>query len=188
MKETTPDEQVFSRAMAMIASGDQTGALSVLSELYARLTNSGELSNAAKVGSNMALIEAEMGLYGEAEIHFRTVADLFSRLGESALLARTWGNLGSVHRDAEDFNSALEAYIDSLRLYQELNDVAGIAGQYANIAYIKALSGELDSALDFFRNAEQCYSATGDAGRMRDTQSNCERLEKLIAGEGNEGA
>ena len=92
-------------------------------------------------------------------------------------MAEQWGNIGSVYRDMEKCDLALDAYNHALPLYEKLKKEEGIADQYTNIAYIHVMENRLNEALDWYRKAFPLYEKSGANKKTHFTRQNIEKLQ-----------
>jgi tetratricopeptide (TPR) repeat protein len=95
-------------------------------------------------------------------------------------MAEQYGNLGSVHRDLDQLDEALECYAEALAIYQQLGLRERAADQCTNIAYARFMKKEYDEALRWYREALALYTQTGSEDKRALTAENVVRLAAAI--------
>ena len=83
----------------------------------------------------------------------RVLAQEISTLGTPRAEASSFNALGWADSIIGDFTSALDNYLHSLKLYEELRDVSGVAIVSCNIGNVHADTGDFPSAIEFYRRA-----------------------------------
>lgn len=134
-------EDLFDQAMSLENEGKTGPALALLQDLAKTLSIEGNSSRYARVLVNIGLMEVSLGLYKDALIDLDKARTEFETIGDEFEVAKVSGNIGSCHRDLNQFEEALKWYQDSLRLFTRIHSLEGIADQKSNIGYIYALLG-----------------------------------------------
>jgi len=111
---------------------------------------------------------------------FEEALALFQQGDERIRVAEQWGNIGSVYRDLEQPDRALENYQQALAIYRELGHTERIADQCTNIAYTRFMQQDHADALRWYREALALYTAAGSEPKLRFTAENVERLEAVL--------
>ncbi len=149
------------RVRCYMEKGDLQGALGVVAQALESLDDK-DHKNRAKMLSNQGLLQAGVKKFSDALWSFSTASELFKSANDPIGMAIQIGNMGSVYRDQELPNVALEHYQESLDILQKHNFNPGIADQLSNIAYAYSQKGELASALTHFQEAEKLYEDLGE--------------------------
>lgn len=97
-------------------------------------------------------------------------------LGDRTGLAWQLGNVGSVHRDKEEHQAALENYSKALAIFEEQDESLGMADQYSNIGYIHARKRERETALKWFQKAKALYESLGQERKASLAEQNIQIL------------
>ena len=95
-------------------------------------------------------------------------------------MAEQFGNIGSVHRDLEQPDEALESYAEALAIYQELGLRERAADQCTNIAYARFMKKDYDEALRWYREALSLYTETDSEEKRKLTAENVARLAAAL--------
>ena len=133
-----------------------------------------------RILNDLGIMEARLKKYDDAVLRFQEALRFFKIQGNAQGEAKQWGNIGSVHRDKQEWNFALESYSRALTLYQELEYDEGIADQHTNIAYIYVMSGELNAALEKYKRALSLYRAINNKDKANFTKQNILNLQTRI--------
>jgi len=96
----------------------------------------------------LALNLKARGEYDAALEWYEKARVIQEELGDRAVLATTYNNIGGIYDARGEYDSALEWYEQSVALGEELGDRAGLAPTYSNIGLIYDARGEYDSALE----------------------------------------
>ncbi len=167
---------------ACLESGDLEGALE-------RFTRSLELMagedvnrrDRAGILNNIAMVQVQLGRYGDARISFQKAAADYREAGDPVSAAWQMGNAGSTCRDMELHDEALEHYHESLAVFSREGLGMGTADQSGNIGYIHAMKNDPQSALEWFEKALELYLQEEGAERKADlTRKNIESLRSTL--------
>ena len=107
---------------------------------------------------------------------FRTAGRLCESLGDRTGYAWQLGNAGSVYRDKEEHQAALESYSKALAIFEEQDESIGMADQYSNIGYIHAMKRERETALEWFQKAKALYDSLGQERKASLAEQNIQLL------------
>jgi tetratricopeptide (TPR) repeat protein len=149
------------RARSCMEKGDLQGALGFVAQALESLDDK-DHKNRAKMLSNQGFLQAGVKKFTDALGSFCKASEFFKSVNDPVGMAIQIGNMGSVYRDQELPDSALEYYQESLDILQKHNFNLGIADQHSNIAYAYSQKGELTSALTHFQEAEKLYEELGE--------------------------
>ena len=141
-----------------------------LAQATEHFQTAGEL--AAQAGDELSLARAHIELaaikrmlsdFDDAQAHIETAVAITGRIDAKphharALMVR--GNLANAQRQAEE---AEQYYQASLKLHEELNDLAGMARCYNNLGIWAALGGSLDQSIHYFQRCLETARTVGNA-------------------------
>ncbi len=118
--------------------------------------------------------------YDDALSSFGKAAEIYDTLGNPIGLGDQLGNIGSVHRDREEWDAALEHYSKSLAVFEKAGHTRGMADQYSNIAYAHSRQARFKSAFEFFRKAKALYDEVGEQMKSQLCDQNMQALTPYI--------
>jgi tetratricopeptide (TPR) repeat protein len=125
--------KLYSLAGESIQKQDFNAALAYFSKAIDHLPED-EKEARARIFNNMGHASVRLRKFNQALDLFKEAADLFMELGDEMSLGEQFGNIGSVHRDMNEWDLALSNYFDSLEIFEKIDRKAGIAAQYSNIS------------------------------------------------------
>lgn len=67
-------------------------------------------------------------------------------------MARSLHQIGIIHQDRGDYLTALELYEKSLRIFEEIGNLANMVSSLHNIGIIHQILGEYQEALQMYEN------------------------------------
>jgi tetratricopeptide (TPR) repeat protein len=88
----------------------------------------------------------------------------FEALGESAMVAAAWHQIGMVFQENRWWDQAQDAYSRSLELKQQRGDKRGMCSSMNQLAIVAAGAGRLEEAVRWDRRAVQLSMELGDRG------------------------
>ncbi len=155
--EITGDRNGLRDSFVMTATvlsrlGDFQQAKNHLERFYAAYRDSGELVNAARLGTNFANVFLFMGRYAEAEPVYREAIYTFERLGAKQEGGMARLNLGVVFHETCRLAAAEESYGEARTTFEEIDDGENLATVLTDIGEIRYLRARLSEA-------EQLYDA-----------------------------
>ena len=162
-------------ARTCMEKGDLQGALAFVAQGLEALDDK-DHQNRAKMLSNQGFLQAGVKKFSEALESFRMASELFKSANDLIGMAIQIGNMGSVYRDQELPDRALEYYLESFGILQEHNFNSGIADQHSNIAYAFSQKGELALALTHFQEAKKLYTDINEKEKAALCTENIEAL------------
>jgi two-component system, NarL family, sensor kinase len=92
--------------------------------------------------------------------------------GEPATLAGALNNIGLIHWNLGDHEKAVEYYVRSAELFEQLGNKTGLAHTYNNIGLLLSEDGNHDEALRYSRKALGIRQELGDRHGMAATYTN----------------
>jgi tetratricopeptide (TPR) repeat protein len=122
--------------------------------------------------------------YDEAISSFGKALEFFVLNGDYFCSAEQLGNIGSVHRDTENWTASLENYRKALTIFEEVGHNVGIADQCSNIGYVCSRHGESEDAVRYFGTARDLYLKLGESGKADLCYKNLQALEALRKSQG----
>lgn len=133
-----------------------------------------EIESLSKITRNDSLLARSreiLGLTNYYQSYFLKAANYYNRALESNYAATNskfasgcWNNLGIVMDISNQYNDALHAYLQSLKLAEAMRDSTSIFQSCINLGYVYTMIGEredarrsLDKAVTFFESKEDLY-------------------------------
>ena len=152
-KEINPDSVTFYAKKAL--------------QLSAKLEYAFGEANAATNLGNASII---LGDYAKAKSHFEKAKAIFNALvkkdDENKMyvygLARCYSSLGVIFSQEGNYYESLDNYQSGLRLYQQIDNKAGVSKSYNNIGILHKSRGNNPKALEFFKKALQIQEEIGE--------------------------
>ncbi|MFH1321230.1 MAG: tetratricopeptide repeat protein [Bacteroidota bacterium] len=124
---------------------EDTNKVNILNDLCSAYQNS-DPEKAKKYGK-LALSQAEMLEYKKG-------------------IARSYDNMGNIHKNQGNYDKALEYYLKSLKIMEEANDKRGRTNSLGNIGVIYYYQKNYDKALDYFIQTLNYYKEMNDKGGL----------------------
>lgn len=100
------------------------------------------------------MIEFGRGEYKQAIAHHKEAVISFQKSNLPQKQAGVLNSIGANYSQLSDFSEAMEAYYESLKLYETLNDSVGMALVIGNLGYVNKQLGKFDKALSYYERAE----------------------------------
>lgn len=119
----------------------------------------------AMIHNNMGHALAGEKKWEPALEHFGRAALLCEETGNTAGLADQLQNMGSVHRDRQDFDAAVDLYEKARVLFEGNSLPIQTADQHANIGFALYRLKRPGPALDHYRSALAIYRQAGDEAK-----------------------
>jgi serine phosphatase RsbU (regulator of sigma subunit)/Tfp pilus assembly protein PilF len=111
--------------------------------------------------------------YDSAFVYIHKSYELSKRIDYKKGLASSLNNLGLIYRYRGMNDKALEVYLESLKILQEIEgEKRNIASSKNNIGAIFSLEGDQDKALKYFNKALEDYKEIEDKNYVASTLSN----------------
>jgi CHAT domain-containing protein/tetratricopeptide (TPR) repeat protein len=105
-----------------------------------------------------------MGHYDDALRHYQRSVNVQKNLDDKLGLATAMRGVGNVHRVRGDYGAALESYLGSLSLSEQIK--APLGGTLGSIGLVRALQGNYPSALEYYGKALKEFEATSNTVEM----------------------
>jgi tetratricopeptide (TPR) repeat protein len=109
------------------------------------------------------------GEYGEAQVALEKSLGLLPE-DASQWRAGVLGNLGIIHFYQGDTKQAEDNYQPALEIYQQLNDLWGLAGIWHNLGVVMETAGDWDGAVDRYEKALKQAEQLGSITRQTDIE------------------
>jgi tetratricopeptide (TPR) repeat protein len=110
--------------------------------------------------------------YPAALTAYQQAKELFKQLNETQSIAIAWHQIGVVYTRMQDYEQAEQACHESLTIKREQGNPADIASTLNQLGNIYSDCGKLARAVDFYRQASECYAQLGDKRYEGVTRSN----------------
>lgn len=94
------------------------------------------------------------------------------RTSLSKSLASAYNNIGYVHDERGNYDLALQFYLNSLNIQEEVGDLAGQATTLNNIGYFYKYRGDIDKALDYYLKSLAIRKEQGDVQPIANSLNN----------------
>ncbi|PWT96347.1 MAG: hypothetical protein C5B55_00120 [Blastocatellia bacterium] len=162
-------ENVVRVADALYMQGDYAKALDYYKQSLAAAHDGidvGILISALSGAANSAFYESN---YDDALQYFQQSAKIQETRGDKSGLAISLRGIGNVHRARGDFGAALETYFKSLAISEQLKLPTGTI--LGSIGLVRALQGDNERALEYYRKALTEFEATGNNVEVARVQS-----------------
>lgn len=147
-------------------------ALFIVLRLIASPTDSLEKALKTALGENKVKIYNELfRAYVNSDPvkaigYTREALALATEINDQKGMAASYNNIGVSYRNQGALDKALENYLMSLRIYDNLKNVDGIATTKNNIGTIYSLKKDYGQALKYFEDSYQQFSQTKDKQKM----------------------
>jgi tetratricopeptide (TPR) repeat protein len=129
---------------------------------------------------NLGTVRLLQKRYREALESFSETRDVFEALVEPRQVATAWHQIGRVHQEAGQFESAEQAYRQSLAIKVRENDLSGQASSLGQLGSLYDRMGRLEEAIAFYRQAAEIHVRLNDlASEGRDRNNLADTLIKL---------
>jgi tetratricopeptide (TPR) repeat protein len=119
---------------------------------------------------NLGNAEIMMSRYGSAFKNFVNAQTIFEQLAKKDKssyvldgLARTYGSIGVVCSEQNNYSKAIEYYFKALKIYKERKQENIVARVYNNIGIVYKSLKDYDKALKYFQEALEIQKRTNDA-------------------------
>lgn len=125
--------------------GDNVGAMSLFNDALKVLTRQGNKQGMAAALGNIAILEAEQGLYEQAVETYKKVLEIDRELGDPHI-ALTMNNLGVAYWESGDVENAQAIYEESLARFRQMDDPGNMVLPLDNLGIVAQYHGEYEKA------------------------------------------
>lgn len=132
-----------------------------------------------RILSNMGIVQVQEKHFNNAIDSFQAALEMLELTDDLLGKAQQWGNIGSSHRDLQEYDKAIRNYEKTLHLYEKIGHDVGAADQFTNIAYAYAMNRQIDEAVKMYHKAAALYEEIKDEEKAAMTQKNIAALEKI---------
>ncbi|WP_162419008.1 tetratricopeptide repeat protein [Cyclobacterium roseum] len=105
----------------------------------------------------------EFGLYNEATTKFYEAEGLFKMMACTACLANVYNQIGKLYYKTKSLSAALQRHKAALHLYEEVQDIQGIARSKGLIGSMYEKLGDYTQALVYQNDAIELIRGSGDS-------------------------
>ena len=144
-----------------------TTALPSLIETFERLQLPEEV---LKCRFLRGLVLTERDELTEAGVEFRQIIAEARRLGEDVLLAFAYVNLAQIHALLGEVQETTSLAREATRLLKQGRQTTGLPKAHLSIGYLLRSRGEIQAAIEAFRNAQQEFASLGMQTNVIGTQ------------------
>ncbi|MEP6775865.1 MAG: tetratricopeptide repeat protein, partial [Chloroflexota bacterium] len=125
--------------------GDNDSALHLFNDALRVLSRLGNKQGMAAVLSNVAMLEGEQGLYGQAIETYKQAIEINRELGHGQV-ALALNNLGVVYWKSGDVENARAMYRESLTLWRQMDDPGNMVLALDNLGIVAQYHEEYEAA------------------------------------------
>ncbi|MFO7825216.1 MAG: tetratricopeptide repeat protein [Cyclobacterium sp.] len=105
----------------------------------------------------------EFGLYNEATTKFYEAEELFKKMDCTACLANVYNQIGKLYYKTKSLSPALQRHKSALHLYEEVQDIQGMARSKGLIGSMYEKLGDYTQALVYQNDAIELIRSSGDS-------------------------
>jgi len=111
--------------------------------------------NQLKAEGNECLAElfSEQHITDSSIVYFKKALEYYTIVGNEPKVALVLNKIGLAHENLGDYPQAFKMYIESLKIYEKLNDKTGIAKEYLNIGLIHQYRKNYQLAEQYFQKS-----------------------------------
>jgi tetratricopeptide (TPR) repeat protein len=106
--------------------------------------------------------------------------DTFIGLGEPAMVATAWHQMGLTYEEAGQTEAAEEAYQESLKIEVQRGNLSGEADTLGQLGNLYARVGRSEEAVQLWARAAEVFTQLGDPNREGSTHGNIARILILL--------
>jgi predicted ATPase/DNA-binding XRE family transcriptional regulator/Tfp pilus assembly protein PilF len=125
--------------------GDSHAAMRLFNDALRVLTRLGNKQGMAAVLGNIAILEAQQGLYSQAVETYKQVLQIDRELGDDRI-AVTLNNLGVAYWNSGDVKNAHAMYEESLARFRQMDDPGNMVLALDNLGIVAQYHGEYEVA------------------------------------------
>jgi len=111
--------------------------------------------------NNLGALYYNLQDQSEALSYFKKSFELSTKLNDSAGMMTAKNNIGLVEINLQGYDSALLTFHESVAIGKRNNDIGGTANSLHNIGWIYTMKNITDSALFYYKKADEQYAAAG---------------------------
>ncbi|PIP54973.1 MAG: hypothetical protein COX07_02435 [Bacteroidetes bacterium CG23_combo_of_CG06-09_8_20_14_all_32_9] len=142
--------------------------------------------------NNIGIVHTKHHNYDKAiEYYFKSLKifeELSKQQGNAVLsreakkgMAQCYNNIGNVHYYQGSYDNAIEYYLKSLKIKEELNDKKGMSNCYNNIGGIYIIQSSYDKAIESYLKSLKIREELGDENGIAQVWSNISELHITLA-------
>ncbi|MEK6410036.1 MAG: tetratricopeptide repeat protein [Acidobacteriota bacterium] len=135
---------------------------SLLADYESLSTEKRDPSTEAGLHFRLGTLLYAVSSYEEALAESLASLKIAEELGDRAQMVDSLNQIGMIHQDRGQFETALELYERSLKLAEKLVDPVGLAGTLHQIGRIHLERGEFDAALEHYERSLKVLAELGD--------------------------
>jgi tetratricopeptide (TPR) repeat protein len=137
----------------LIEQNENAGALELLSAMVKTCRIKNETAKLGLVLMKRADLEKTIGEAIRAEKTYLQIIELYRGRPSDKLLAETYKDLGDLYKMKQDYKAGIEALEKARLIYGDIGDQLELSHTLNNIGNIHTISGQMDKAYDYFRQA-----------------------------------
>ncbi len=151
------------KGITLARTSENAKALSYFDEAIRLYDEAGDELSSAKVRLNRIECYRQLTRYDEALHDGKITCQVFMRLGEKQLLARSLNNLGAVFFQLDRFQEWLNSLEDAGKLLQEIGDDKSLSMVYWNRAVALRNLNQITEAVRYYTMSKTLALKTGQA-------------------------
>jgi tetratricopeptide (TPR) repeat protein len=149
-------------ADALTDMGDYDGARKVYESALAIVKEINDHRSVGAINGQLGTLAMLQGNLQEAETLIIEAISTFQRLNEPEHEAINLHKLGSVYKEAEQWDAAEQAYRESAQIQEYQGNLAGAAKTWNQLAHVTQLTGKPEEAEAWYRKAIDGAKTAGD--------------------------
>lgn len=172
-------------AEALIATGQYEDAKAAISDSKLIAEELGDHRQVAVAASQLGQLALSQGWLRNAAEHYIEAHEAFKALGEPAMEAVAWHQLGMVYQRAMQYKQAENAYREAARIKERLGMIVGpndIVTTWGQLAQVCALNAKLGDAEKWHRKAIKTRRESGDKVGLSTSLNNLGNLLQALPG------
>ena len=139
-----------------------SNAIKYLLKAYKYYSLSGDSNKLAGVLSSLGSLYVDLGNYEMAIEYFANSLEAVEKTGNQFSKSVILFNIGEAHQRAGEIELAKQSLDQAKAISSDLNDDIGVAWANSSLAEIAVMQGEFETALSFYKEAQDKFQVTGD--------------------------
>ncbi len=144
------------------------------------LALSNDLGQQAKIGKSLFVLGKIENLNHPdiALEHYFKAVEVLNELGDTKMLAKTFNNLGIIHKNQGKYRLALDYYSRSYKMFEGSNDVKGMGQVLENMGILFRRQAEYEKAIEYLIKSLRLKEGSKDRTGIAITYGNLANLHK----------
>lgn len=133
------------------------------------VSDSGLIADACKLLGNINYLQ---GNYPEVMLYYDSSLSMYSRLNDSAGLAKIWNNLGIFYQSIGDYEKSISYHLKSVECKRKLGDINGLTSSFNNIGSIYYDLQDYSRSKEYFQKALDNLSSKNEPTLLANIYNN----------------